>query len=92
MAVIDSAEPTTSAIASNFGVELNGTYRVISNGDWAKSNEVFLDEKTVVQTWTVTSSAGRQEQNDCRQRRVRREQAAGDRATDAPGESVVTRG
>nr|WP_225952508.1 hypothetical protein [Mycobacterium sp. OAS707] len=54
--VIGSVEPTTSAYASNFGVELNGTYRVISNGDWAKSNEVFLDEKTVVQTWTVTSS------------------------------------
>jgi hypothetical protein len=51
-----SLEPTTSAVASNFGVELNGIYRVISNGDWAKSNEVFLDEKTVVQTWTMTSS------------------------------------
>jgi hypothetical protein len=47
---------TTTAFASNFGVELNGTYRVISNGDWAKSNEVFLDEKTVVQTWTVASN------------------------------------
>jgi hypothetical protein len=56
MGVIGSVEPTTSAFASNFGVELNGTYRVISNGDWAKSNEVFLDEKTVLQTWTVTSS------------------------------------
>jgi len=56
MAVHASLEPTTSAFASNFGVELNGTYRVISNGNWAKSNEVFLDEKTVVQTWTVTSS------------------------------------
>ena len=56
MAVNESLEPTTSAFASNFGTELNGTYRVISNGDWAKSNEVFIDEKTVVQTWTLTSS------------------------------------
>jgi hypothetical protein len=56
MGVIGNVEPTTSAFASNFGVELNGTYRVMSNGDWAKSNEVFLDEKTVLQTWTVTSS------------------------------------
>jgi hypothetical protein len=56
MAVHGSLEPTTSAFASNFGVELNGTYRVLSNGDWAKSNDVFLDEKTVVQTWTVASS------------------------------------
>jgi len=49
-------EPTTPASASNFGVELNGTYRVISNGDWAKSNDVFMNEKTVVETWTVTST------------------------------------
>lgn len=56
MAVYGSLEPPTSAFASNFGVELNGTYRVISNGDWAKSNDMFLAEKTVVQTWTVTSS------------------------------------
>jgi hypothetical protein len=56
IAVVGSLEPTASSSASNFGTELNGTYRVISNGDWAKSNEVFLNEKTVVQTWTVTSS------------------------------------
>jgi hypothetical protein len=44
------------AHATGFGIELNGTYRATSNGDWAKTNEVYMDEKTVVQTWTVTSS------------------------------------
>lgn len=56
LALFGSLQPATSAVASNFGVELNGTYRVISNGDWAKANDVYLNEKTVVQTWTVTSS------------------------------------
>ena len=50
-----SLHPATSS-ASNYGVELDGTYRVTSNGDWAKTNDVFMNEKTVVQTWTVTSS------------------------------------
>lgn len=38
------------------GWELNGAYRVVSNGDWARTNEVFMDEKTVVATWTFSSS------------------------------------
>ena len=56
IAVVGSVGTATPAYASNYGVELNGTYRVISNGDWAKTNEVFIDEQTVVQTWTMTSS------------------------------------
>lgn len=48
--------PATPASASNYGYELNGTYRVISNGDWAQTNLVYMDEKTVVQTWTISSS------------------------------------
>jgi hypothetical protein len=45
-----------SAHASDYGVELNGTYRVISDGEWAKRNEVFIDEKTVIETWTMSST------------------------------------
>jgi hypothetical protein len=56
IAVLGSLGTATPAHASSYGVELNGTYRVISNGDWAKTNEVYIDEKTVVQTWTMTSS------------------------------------
>ncbi len=56
IAVVGSVGTATPAYASNYGVELNGTYRVTSNGDWAKTNQVFIDEQTVVQTWTMTSS------------------------------------
>jgi hypothetical protein len=56
IAVVGSVGTATPAHASNYGVELNGTYRVTSNGDWAKTNDVFINEPTVVQTWTVTSS------------------------------------
>ena len=56
IAVVGSVGTATPAYASNYGVELNGTYRVTSNGDWAKTNDVFINEQTVVQTWTMTSS------------------------------------
>ena len=56
IAVFGSLGAAPSAHASNFGVELNGTYRVSSNGEWARTNDVLMDEKMVVQTWTVTTS------------------------------------
>ena len=56
MAVVGSVGTATPAYASNYGVELNGTYRVTSNGDWAQTDQVFIDEQTVVQTWTMSSS------------------------------------
>jgi hypothetical protein len=56
VAVLGSLGLATPASASNYGVELNGTYRMISNGDWAKTNDVFIDEATQVQTWTFSSS------------------------------------
>lgn len=54
--VLGSLTAAPSAHASNFGIELNGTFRVSSNGEWARTNDVFMDEQTLVQTWTVTSS------------------------------------
>ena len=48
--------PGSSAHASSYGIELNGIYRVTENGDWAKTNDVFIDERTIIQTWTVSSS------------------------------------
>lgn len=56
VAVLGSLGPAAPASASNYGVELNGTYRMIMNGDWAKTNEVFMNEQTQVQTWTFSSS------------------------------------
>ncbi len=34
---------------------LNGTYTATSNGEWARTNDVFHDEKSVRALWTVTS-------------------------------------
>lgn len=56
VAVVGSLGLAAPASASNYGVELNGTWEVESNGDWAKNNEVFLNEQTVVQKWTMSSS------------------------------------
>ncbi len=46
----------TASPANATDVALNGTFRVSSNGEWAKTNEVFMDEKMKVQTWTIASS------------------------------------
>jgi hypothetical protein len=56
LTMIGSLIATPSAQASNFGVELNGTWRAIPNGEWAKTNEVYMDELTVIQTWAISSS------------------------------------
>jgi len=54
-ALIGSLSPAAPANASNFGVELSGSYRMIMNGEWAKTNDVFIDEQTQIQTWTMSS-------------------------------------
>lgn len=65
LAVMGSPGLAAPASASNYGVEVNGTYRAISNGDWATTSagpygaggvQVFIDQPTVVQTWTVSTS------------------------------------
>jgi hypothetical protein len=35
---------------------LNGVYSVLSNGDWARTNEVYHDETSVRSTWTITTA------------------------------------
>jgi hypothetical protein len=45
-----------TAHASDFGVELNGTYRYYANGEFAKVNEVFKNVPTIDETWTLSSS------------------------------------
>jgi hypothetical protein len=56
MTVLGSLGLAPAAHASNFGEELNGTWRVTSNGDWAQTNQVYMDEKTDIETWTISSS------------------------------------
>ena len=47
---------TAQAHASSYGLELNGQYLVTSNGDWAKSNDVYHDEWSVRQVWNIQTS------------------------------------
>ena len=35
---------------------INGTYTATSDGQWAKTRDVYRDEATVVAVWTVTSA------------------------------------
>ena len=44
MTVLGSLGAAPSAHASNFGIELNGTWRVMSNGEWAE-NQPGLDRR-----------------------------------------------
>ena len=44
-----------SAHASDFGIELNGTYSFLSNGEWAASNDSLHDEPVVRATWKISS-------------------------------------
>ena len=56
MTVLGSLTSPQSAHAKTFGIELNGTWRVMQNGEWARTNQVLIDEKVIVETWTITSS------------------------------------
>jgi hypothetical protein len=35
---------------------LSGTYEVLSDGEFAKTNDVFFDEQTETQTWTASTT------------------------------------
>jgi hypothetical protein len=38
------------------GVAINGTFTAFSDGQWAQTNESYHDEKSVTQTWTITTT------------------------------------
>ncbi len=44
------------AFAMSCDAPLNGTFTATSDGNWAKTREVFKDEATVVANWQVTSA------------------------------------
>jgi hypothetical protein len=44
------------ATATDGNYAINGTFLVVSDGDWAKTNDRYHDEPTVTSTWTVTST------------------------------------
>lgn len=43
-------------VTADVDPSLNGEYIATSDGQWAKTNEVFRDEQTVVSTWTISST------------------------------------
>jgi hypothetical protein len=53
--MIASAIVSSPARASGEEWGLNGTYTATSNGEWAKTNEVFRDEASLRSTWTITT-------------------------------------
>ena len=44
------------ASASYDQYAINGTYSVVSNGEWAMMNDRYQDEPSVRSTWTVTTT------------------------------------
>ena len=45
-----------TAIATDGDYAINGTFSVVSNGEWAQMNDRYQDEPSVRSTWTVTST------------------------------------
>jgi hypothetical protein len=56
LTVAATLSATPAAYASDFGVELNGSYRYYANGDFALVNDVQKDVPTIDETWTLSSS------------------------------------
>lgn len=48
--------PTATADEEDWGVNLSGTWRVFSDGEWARTNEVKIEERSVLETWTIDMS------------------------------------
>lgn len=46
---------TSIAHAEDLGA-VNGVFNAVSNGEWARTNSVFIDEQTVVSTWTISTT------------------------------------
>jgi hypothetical protein len=51
--VASAAGPAHADDPSAWGI--NGTYAVSSNGQWAKTNDVYHDEAVVRSTWTIST-------------------------------------
>ncbi len=56
IAVLGSVGLAPSAQADDWGVDISGTWRVFSDGEWARTNEVKIKQQSVLETWTVDVS------------------------------------
>ena len=48
--------PSAHADDGDWGVDLSGTWRVFSDGEWARTNQVKFKQASVDETWTVNVS------------------------------------
>lgn len=55
LALLFAVTPTQAACAEYDEYAMNGTFTVVSNGEWARMNDRYQDEPSVHSTWTVTS-------------------------------------
>ena len=53
IAVLGSVIVAPPAQAEDWGVDISGTWRVFSDGEWARTNEVKFKQQSVLETWTV---------------------------------------
>ncbi len=44
------------AASANSEAALNGTFRVLSDGQWARTNDVKIKQETVIETWTISTT------------------------------------
>ncbi len=54
--VIGSLGAAPSAHAYDWGIDISGTWRVFSDGEWARTNQVKFKQASVLETWTVSVS------------------------------------
>jgi hypothetical protein len=53
IAVLGSLGVAPSAQAYDWGIDISGTWRVFSDGEWARTNQVKFKRPSVLETWTV---------------------------------------
>ncbi|OCB16170.1 hypothetical protein A5717_05055 [Mycolicibacterium porcinum] len=63
-ATVAALTSAPTAAAAFCDPTLNGAYRAVSDGTWAKTNEIFHDEPTVTSIWTVQTTCS-SETYDC---------------------------
>lgn len=48
-----SIAPAVQADEQDWGVDISGTWSVFSDGQWARTNQVKIEQQSVQETWTV---------------------------------------
>jgi hypothetical protein len=55
-AILAAVGMPAAASASEGDWGINGTYIATSNGDWSRTNEIYQNEASVRQTWTISTT------------------------------------